>query len=354
MLIPVPSIIAVENFHYHSFKIIFESLEDIKNSDNEYLKDTFLILGYDQLFEDLQFFHLHIYNCGFFTNELIFNYFIAWRYNVYLNRSIPQEYFAYEAVILQRFISKHLYRSSASEICELLDWGIKNTQECFIQYQSHLHQQQTQESLTQFLLKGEKQNIIELITQDIDQFNLLRFYDQNVARSMHQIGYLWEKNEIGVAKEHLATSTMTDALHQITSMAKATSKHVVSSQKKVVLSCIGDEKHVMALDVIGFMLESLGYRVFKFGSSLNTKDLLEGIYSLKPSLVVFSLTLASNLRTLQSIIDHLKGDSRLFDGKIAVGGQAVLTYQTSLKLEGVDYQGNNLENFRKFCVENIL
>jgi MerR family transcriptional regulator, light-induced transcriptional regulator len=65
------------------------------------------------------------------------------------------------------------------------------------------------QAFTKSILAGDVHSLMELhsssIHSKIDNFT---FYEKIIKPSMYRIGDLWEKNQITVADEHLATATL--------------------------------------------------------------------------------------------------------------------------------------------------
>ena len=104
----------------------------------------------------------------------------------------------------------------------------------------------------------------------------------------------------------------------------------------------------MGIKIVGKFLESNGFSVKNLGSKLSNKELINSIYELKPDLVILSVTLPSNVATLQQIVKELKSDYNLFLGKIIIGGQGLFVNNKMISIKEADFCSKNLEDLKIF------
>jgi len=120
----------------------------------------------------------------------------------------------------------------------------------------------------------------------------------------------------------------------------------------VIISTVGDESHNLGIKIVGKFMNSCGFEVKNLGSKISSKELLSSIYELQPDLLVLSVTLPSNIATLQQIVDELKSDSKAFHGVIIVGGQALFGDNRQVTIQGADFCSKNLDELKQFLVQN--
>jgi MerR family transcriptional regulator, light-induced transcriptional regulator len=115
-----------------------------------------------------------------------------------------------------------------------------------------------------------------------------QLYDLVVGPAMHRIGRLWESGEISVAHEHLATQIATQVLvlaHHLEGLPEGRAGH------RVMLAAVEGERHVVALDMAGKLLESAGYEVLELGADVPTSALPDIVWQHRPSLLAMSATM---------------------------------------------------------------
>jgi methanogenic corrinoid protein MtbC1 len=123
-----------------------------------------------------------------------------------------------------------------------------------------------------------------------DEMPYAQIHDRIVAPGLHRIGELWERGEIGVAHEHLATQIslrVLALLRELFGVARRRAEH------RVILAAVEGEQHVVALQMAGDLLEDAGYEVAMLGPDVPVAVLQEIILEHRPSIVGFSLTMSS-------------------------------------------------------------
>ena len=113
-------------------------------------------------------------------------------------------------------------------------------------------------------------------------------YDLVVSPAMHRIGRLWAAGEIGVAHEHLATQITTQVLvlaHDVAQLPAHRADH------RAMLAAAEGERHVVALDMAGKLLEAAGYEVVSLGADVPTNALAGIVADHHPTVVALTATM---------------------------------------------------------------
>jgi len=343
---------ALENFKEKSFEISFEVFNLLQMSENEFVKEFIFLVGSDELYQSLHY-QVDLILSAFNTKEyeLIDEYF-TWKYSVYANREIDLEYFLVEFEIWIHALGIYLYKSHASELMLVYDYLVEKhnaNKEKALQ----VHTLEVKEEyadlfmrLKECLLNANKEEFYKLVKQNLALFenDVFHFIEEIINPLMYEIGYMWQYNKIGVAKEHLATA-LTGEIIDMFLINKAQ-----NTQEKplVLLSTIGDESHNLGLKIIAKFLDSLGFDAKCLGTKISNKELITSIYELKPSVVLFSVTLMSNLANLQYIVNEIKSDIKIFNGLVVVGGQALYKKDDIIEIKGADFHSKSLEELKSF------
>lgn len=108
------------------------------------------------------------------------------------------------------------------------------------------------------LLKGDKGECLHIVKTLLENNIAIRdLYVELFQKSMYKVGELWERNEISVAREHLAT-TITESLLSSTYPYIFTGEQTA---KKAIISCAANEYHQLGGKMVAdiFELAWLGY-----------------------------------------------------------------------------------------------
>ena len=348
--------IASEYFKQRSFGIIFDVFNTMQMSENELIKDYVETIGNDELYESLKYHNDIVYSSVLIKDyDLLKDYFI-WKYSVYNSRNINVDCFLVEYGFWKESVSNHLYPSHGSEINMVYDYLILNHENLKIKafntknIKLDSKYQDLFDELLVCLLTGQKNEFYTLMKNDLIKFdnNVFLFIEELIDPLMYKVGQMWQLNELSVAKEHLATSLIDEIINDFIK-----ENFLDDGSKPIAItSTVGDESHNLGIKIVGKFIESNGFSVKNLSSKISNKELINSIYTLNPALVVLSVTLPSNVATLQEIVKELKSDSNLFSGKIVIGGQGLFCENKIVNIKEADFCSKNLEDLESF-LKNI-
>ena len=141
-------------------------------------------------------------------------------------------------------------------------------------------------------------------------------YEDLFAPSLHEVGRLWETNQISVAKEHLATAVTERLMAQVAPRIFA-GHHV---DRSAVVCCTTNEIHQVGGRMVADILELSRWHAYFLGANTPIEDLLALIEEKNPDLLALSVALPSNLVNLEEAIEAVR--SARPDLPIILGGQA--------------------------------
>ena len=136
--------------------------------------------------------------------------------------------------------------------------------------------------------------------------------------AMDGIGALWERDEISVAEEHLATAISHGVAARIFPRALQADPR---SRERVLLAAVQGEHHVLGLRLVADVLEGAGYDVLFLGADVPLSALLESCGSHEPAVLGLAVNMWLNVPTL---IWELEQVAKLeHPPAVMVGGRAV-------------------------------
>jgi methanogenic corrinoid protein MtbC1 len=123
--------------------------------------------------------------------------------------------------------------------------------------------------------------------------------DEIIAPALWLVGDLWERGEITVADEHLATEISTRVLAL---QREAERLAVARGAHRVMLATPAGELHVVALRMVDNLLGEAGYDVVMLGSDVPAADLAAAAGRYEPHVICLSATMPGGAdRTLLAI-----------------------------------------------------
>jgi methanogenic corrinoid protein MtbC1 len=122
----------------------------------------------------------------------------------------------------------------------------------------------------------------QLTTAEID--------DEIIAPALWLVGELWERGEISVADEHIATEISIRVLalqREAQRVAQARGSH------RILLAAAAGELHVVALRMVGNLLHEAGYDTVMLGANVPADALGASARRYQPDVICLSSTVAS-------------------------------------------------------------
>ena len=151
-----------------------------------------------------------------------------------------------------------------------------------------------------------------------DLEGLHRLYVDLIAPSQYRVGELWEGGRISVAAEHLATATNS----YVASTCYAPLARESSGGPRAFVVCTPEEMHDLGPRLLSDLLESDGWDVDFYGTSMPARDLVGAIRERKPRLVGLSTALVMHLGSAKRTITEVRAELGADTPPIIVGGNA--------------------------------
>jgi MerR family transcriptional regulator, light-induced transcriptional regulator len=172
-------------------------------------------------------------------------------------------------------------------------------------------------ALTLALCAGDLQRAVRAVTGACGLIPLASALDDIVAPAMHDVGLLWEREEITVADEHLATA----AAHRLLG-ALAPSLQVAApmSRETVLLVTPAPERHTTGLLMANDVLAGAGYSTVLLGGGLPDASFRSALARHNPRVVAISSTMCfpdAIAETVTLVREALPGTPLLVGGAAA-------------------------------------
>jgi methylmalonyl-CoA mutase cobalamin-binding domain/chain len=145
------------------------------------------------------------------------------------------------------------------------------------------------------------------------------YYDV-FAPSMVTIGDLWERNELSVADEHLATAITERLIGQLSSSFNQPANQ--PERGNVVLGCVAGERHVLGLRMLADLFRQQGWRVLYLGADVPNADFVRLALRVDADVIAVSAGAHRHLPSVRALICELR--AALPDVGIIVGGAVFL------------------------------
>ncbi|MGB7968492.1 MAG: cobalamin-dependent protein [Methanobacterium sp.] len=153
----------------------------------------------------------------------------------------------------------------------------------------------------------------------------------------HEIGRLWQTNQITMYQEHFCTAATQNIMTQLY-------PHIFQSEKnghKLVATCVNGEIHEMGIRMVSDLFEIEGWDTYYLGADIPTESILKTLEQIKPDILAISISMAFNIRSVVELINKIKENPEYSDMKIMVGGRPFIISPYLWKKVGADGSATN-------------
>ena len=136
--------------------------------------------------------------------------------------------------------------------------------------------------------------------------------------ALYEIGRRWERNEISVADEHMATAIVQYVLAQVYERLPIPSP----TKGRMLVAGVAGELHQLGPNIVADVLETQGWDVRFLGTNVPASSILRAIEQHRPDVLGLSLTILSNTPRFRETVAAVRAEFRDSCPKIVVGGRA--------------------------------
>lgn len=169
--------------------------------------------------------------------------------------------------------------------------------------------------LLELLLAGDRAGATGLVLRALDDGIAIEALEVDVlAPCLREVGRRWQRDEIPVAAEHLATATLQLVMAQLY-------PHLLGAprgQRRAVVAAVGGELHEVGARMVADLLELHGWTVRFLGASTPVEDIVRLVAAEDPDLLAVSATLAIHVEQVHRVIEAVR---RVRPVPVLVGGR---------------------------------
>ncbi|MFN7988984.1 MAG: cobalamin-dependent protein [Thermoanaerobaculia bacterium] len=169
------------------------------------------------------------------------------------------------------------------------------------------------------ILAGDREAAVSAALREVELgLDVRDVYVDVLQESLYEVGRLWERNEISVATEHLATAITQRVVARLW-------EHLprpTASRGRIVLAGVEGELHQVGGLMVSDALEADGWDVMFLGSGVPASRVLEAVSAHRPVVLGITCTLSENLPRVSSLIASLRATLGDAAPRVVVGGGA--------------------------------
>lgn len=220
-----------------------------------------------------------------------------------------------------------------SSIEKMIAAGLRSLEESEFEEAAEIPHSDLAQAYLTAVLAGERLIASRLVTESIGNGVSLRdIYLHVFQPTQYEIGRLWQRNEIGVADEHLATAITQMIMSQLYPMLFSGPR----KPRTFVSACVGGELHEIGARMVADFFEMEGWKTYYLGANTPADGIIKAINERKADVAGISVTISYNVGAAQEIIRDLRNSPGGSDVKVIVGGYPFRVAPELWKTVGAD------------------
>ena len=162
-------------------------------------------------------------------------------------------------------------------------------------------------------------------------------YTALLQSAQYDVGRRWERNEISVAEEHMATAVTQYVLSELYTRLELPEP----SRGDLLVTGVEGELHQLGAHMIADTLEADGWRVRFLGTQMPHRGILEAVEEHRPRIVGISVTMLFNLSSARALVGEIRRRAP-DDTRLLVGGSAFRSNPEAWREIGAHGYGRDL------------
>lgn len=243
----------------------------------------------------------------------LFADYVAWARVMLITRGVSTDDLVDNLRVLAETLQRELSGNSGRLVSEYIDAGLRalgqeprGEEVCQTDALFELGQR-----YLRALLDGKRHVASQLIRESVEGGASIRdIYLQVFQRSQHEIGRLWQTNQLSVAQEHYCTAATQLIMSQLYPYIFASEKN----GRALVATCIAGDLHEIGVRMVSDFFEMEGWDTFYLGANTPKPDLLRTLEQRRADVLAISATMTFHVRAVADMIvavraehgDHVK------------------------------------------------
>ena len=267
---------------------------------------------------------------------------VPWVYRAYRNHGFSADYFPVHLRAWREALEGIIDPDSSEPLLRVYDWMLSHHEDFVLLSEepdstyaaSSQPESEDRDLLFQALIHGDRSTVLRIGNEYTETpQDLKAFYQDLLQPVMYRIGELWERGEISVSREHLASSLANTA---VSSQYVRVMSEFQPQKGRILVTAASNEFHVLGAQMIANCLEAEGWEVDYLGADTPSEDLVGYIWDQRPDVVALSVTMPFNLIQCKDIVERVKKEFQESRPKIMLGGLAFANHSEIVQRIGGD------------------
>jgi len=268
-----------------------------------------------------------------------------WLGAVMESRGIPAQTLDEPLLLLRQFFKDRLDPSALKPVLDMMDAGSAARAEQSAQSEPLYHARLPEaisgvEPLTRAMLRGDMVAARSIARSAAASHGYLKVATRLFQPALYAIGLMWQRNEITVAQEHLASAIAQNVLAQL----YAAADFDPSSDRKALFAAAPENQHILGLRMVSDAFELAGWSVQYLGANTPTEALMAHVDTWRPEVVGLSASLVQHLSAVKEAVSALRDAFETQCPSILVGGIPINQIENIWRWTGADAWSPDAEN----------
>lgn len=136
--------------------------------------------------------------------------------------------------------------------------------------------------------------------------------------SLYEVGALWERGQLSIAKEHLATAITQSILSRV----YADVSLAIHDEQQAIVACLTGNQHEIGPRMLADFLQLAEFNTRFLGANTPLHSLIELIDEVKPDVIGLPASTPDHVAAVKDAIQHLRTEFTTYHPTIMVGGLA--------------------------------
>ena len=254
-------------------------------------------------------------------SNALFGDYVAWAKILLARLGLSDDDLATNLHLLRDAVRETLEPSHGEAAAGIIDAALRNLPAMPSATRSLLSGSQPHDELArtylELLLAGDRRAAGELIHGAVrDGVRIHDIYLDVFQRTQHEIGRLWQMNEITVAEEHYCTAATQLIMSQLYPRIFATPR----IGRRLVAACVGGDLHEIGVRMVADFFELAGWDTYYLGANTPLDGIVDAVEQRGADVLAISATMTYHVSAVAEVIRALRqgGGSRMT--RILVGG----------------------------------
>ncbi len=276
--------------------------------------------GWSKCVQDVDYHLLYLAEGGRASSPVLFADYVAWA-KVLLNElNIPANDLRISLECLRDTLKVELSSDAQAIVAETVEAGLMQLAQpsesgSFLLQGAPLHT--LARDYLQALLHGDRRAASQMVLAAVQQGTPVKdIYLHVFQPSQHEIGRLWQTNQISVAQEHYCTAATQLVMSQLYPYVFAGEK----IGRRLIACCVGGELHEIGIRMVADFFEMEGWDTYYLGANTPTDSILRSIAERQVDILAISATMTFHIGKVTELIERVQSSQVGKAIKILVGG----------------------------------